>query len=318
MKRLIGIDLGGTGIKMGVVEIRDRPRILSTRVQHGHADRDPKAVCREIAAALSEMTREVGGKGIEGIGVGSAGLIRPDAGIIEFSPNLPAWSGAKVASLLSDAAGLPVTLDNDANAFALAEWRWGAGDRSSDAVFLTLGTGIGGALITEGRLLRGAEGFAGEPGHTTLVLDGEPCPCGNRGCAERYIGNEGIVAAAREHPGFDADARLTSADPLTPAELSRAAEEGSRVARDTWDRTGRALGSFLVGLINLTNPKRVVIGGGIAEAGELLFAPAREVVEKQALVARYSPPRILHAALGEKAGLLGSAALALDDGFSGA
>jgi glucokinase len=204
-------------------------------------------------------------------------------------------------------------MDNDVNAFALAEWWWGAGRGALDAVFLTLGTGIGGALVADGRLLRGTAGFAGEPGHTTLVLDGIVCPCGNHGCAERYVGTEGLVEAAERHPGFRGDPILAAADPLTPKVISEAAEKQSTVALDVMNDAGRALGGLLVSLVNLTNPEVVVIGGGVAQAGPLLLDPARDHLRRHSLVARHSPPRVLPAALGEAAGLLGAAALVLAD-----
>jgi glucokinase len=207
---------------------------------------------------------------------------------------------------------LPVRVDNDVNAFALAEWLWGAGERSRDAVFLTVGTGIGGAIIAGGRLLRGSSGFAGELGHSTLVLGGIECPCGNHGCAERYVGSKGIMDAARRHPDFAEDSLLRDED-LTPRALSLAADQGSKVGREVLAEAGRALGGLLVSLINTLNPERVVIGGGVAQAGTLLLDPARDHLTRHSLVARHSPPEILAAALGEQAGLLGAAALLLDD-----
>jgi glucokinase len=256
---------------------------------------------------------DAGWDDVEGVGIGSAGLIRRDSGEIVYSPNLPGWTGAPVRSLLADALPWPVRMDNDVNAFALAEWWWGAGRGALDAVFLAIGTGIGGALITDGRLLRGSTGFAGEPGHTTLVLDGIVCPCGNHGCAERYIGAEGLVEAAERHPGFRSDPVLAEADPLTPKVLAEAADGRSMVAADVMNDAGRALGGLLVSLVNLTNPEVVVIGGGVAQAGDLILEPARDHLRRHSLVARHSAPRVLPAALGETAGLLGAAALVLAD-----
>jgi glucokinase len=257
---------------------------------------------------------EAGWEKAEGIGMGVAGLVRGREGRVVTSPNLPRWEDAPARDLLQDAAGLPVRLDNDANAFALGEYRWGAGNRSPDSVYLTLGTGVGGAVISGGRLIRGAEGFAGEPGHLTLHLDGIPCPCGNQGCAERYLGNHDLVRAAREHDGFAGDRRLAQADPLTARKLAEAAEAGSEVARDVFEAAGRALGGLLVTLVNLYNPERVVIGGGVAQAGSLLFEPARAFLVARSLVARRAAPEVLPASLGTEAGLLGAAALHLDPG----
>jgi glucokinase len=307
------VDIGGTGIKMGAVEIEHAPQVLATDLLLDFSDQAPEAVLAEVGDRLRSLVRAAGWKEAEGVGVGSAGLIRRDKGEIAFSPNLPNWTGIPVLEILASHLGLPVRVDNDVNAFALAEWWWGAGERASDAVFLTLGTGIGGAVIADGRLIRGWSGFAGEPGHATLVLGGTECPCGNHGCAERYVGSRGIVDAARRHPGYVQDPVRTDSEPLTPRALSQAASQGSRVAGEVLTEAGRALGGLLVSLINTLNPERVVIGGGVAQAGSLLLDPAREHVAGHSLVARYAAPKILPAGLGEPAGLLGSAALFLDD-----
>jgi glucokinase len=315
VKRLLGVDIGGTGIKLGAVQVDGRPRITGQDLIEGHAGRPPAEVLPEVAERLGRLTRDAGWDRADGVGVGSAGLIRRDSGEIAYSPNLPAWTGAPLRSLLAGALSLPVAVDNDVNAFALAEWWWGAGQGALDAVFLTIGTGIGGALVADGRLVRGASGFAGEPGHMTLVLDGIPCPCGNHGCAERYVGTDGLVEAARAHPGFRADPALAAADPLTPKIISDAAKQESAVARDVLSDAGRALGGLLVSLVNLTNPEVIVVGGGVSQAGPLLLDPARDHLRRYSLVARHSAPRVLPAALGEPAGLLGAAALVLAGDF---
>jgi glucokinase len=311
--RVLGVDVGGTGIKMGAVLASDPPQVLDTDLLLQEVDRPVAKTVSMVAARLRDLAKVVGWDGVDGIGVGSAGLIESPAGRIAFSPNLPAWAGAPLGDLFSREFNVPVRVDNDVNAFALAEWRWGAGARASDVVFLTLGTGIGGAFVAGGRLIRGAQGFAGEPGHMTLVLDGIPCPCGNRGCAERYVGVQGILDAARHHPEFAGDP-ISELDPLTPEDLSRAAREGSHVARDVLTGTGDKLGAILVSLVNVFNPERVIIGGGIALAGSLLLDPAREHLKKRSLVARHAPPQVLGTALGEHAGVLGAAAVILPEG----
>jgi len=311
--RLLGIDVGGTGIKMGAVLAGDPPRILETDLLLQEVDRPVGRTVAVASERLRALVAAVGWDGVDGVGIGSAGLIERDPGRIAFSPNLPAWTGASLPDLFRREFRVPIRMDNDVNAFALAEWRWGAGARAAHVVFLTLGTGIGGAVIAAGRLIRGARGFAGEPGHATLIQDGIPCPCGNRGCAERYVGAQGIVDAARRHPGFESDP-LSEIDPLTPEDLSRAAAEGSTMAREVLAERGVALGGLLVTLVNIFNPERVVIGGGIAQAGAFLLDPARDHLARCSLVARHAPPEVLPAALGEHAGLLGAAAVILDDG----
>lgn len=313
LRRFLAVDIGGTGIKLGAVEIAEAPRLLARDVLHGHADMDPAPVLDAVAARLRKLAADAGWREAEGVGVGSAGLIERDTGTIRFSPNLPAWAGAGLGEGLSSRLGMPARVDNDVNAFSLAEWRWGAGAGVPNAVFLTLGTGIGGAAIADGRLVRGAQGFAGEPGHATVVLDGLPCPCGNRGCAERYVGTNDIVEAARRHPGFAGDPCLAQSDPLTSRVVTEAAEQGSVVAREVLAEAGRALGGLLVTLVNIFNPERVIIGGGVAQAGTWILDPAREHLNTRSLVARHARPLVLPAALGADAGLLGAAALLLEE-----
>jgi glucokinase len=313
-RRLLGVDVGGTGIKLGAVEVDTDARLVAHDHWEGHAPDPPARTLAEVAERLHRLVTRAGWDAAEGIGMGVAGLVHREAGTVVTSPNLPTWQDAPVREILRQATGLPVRFDNDANAFALGEWMWGAGGRVPHSLFLTLGTGVGGACIADGRLLRGATGFAGEPGHATLVLDGIPCPCGNQGCAERYLGNKDLVRAARRHEGFGEDARLVGADPLTPRALAEAAQAGSGVAREVFEGAGRALGGLLVTLVNVFNPERVVIGGGVAQAGPLLLDPARDHLARHSLVARRALPDILPAALGTEAGLLGAASLLLDPG----
>jgi glucokinase len=316
-RRFLAVDMGGTGIKLGAVEIAEAPRLLGEDVLHGHADRDPESILDHVASKLRKLVLAAGWQEPEGVGIGSAGLIDRRTGSICFSPNLPAWGGAGIGEGLARRLGVPARVDNDVNAFSLAEWWWGAGKRARNAAFLTLGTGIGGAFIVDGRMVRGAQGFAGEPGHATVVLDGTPCPCGNRGCAERYVGTNDIVEAARRHPGFATDPHLAQASPLTSRVVSEAAEQGSVVAREVLAEAGHALGGLLVTLVNIFNPERVVIGGGVALAGTWILDPAREHLNARSLVARFAPPLVLPAGLGPEAGLFGAAALLLEDSASG-
>ncbi len=311
--RILAADVGGTGIKLAAVEIGDEPEIVADEAIHGHADRDRDEVLEEMSDKLDALREEAGWDSAEGLGVGCAGLISRDRGMVQFSPNLPRWEKFPLGEELGKRLDLPVRVDNDVNTFALAEWMWGAGRGARNVVFLTLGTGIGSGIIVDGKLLRGAHGFAGEPGHATLVLDGIDCPCGNRGCAERYVGNRDIVQAARRHPGFESDPRLSGADPLTPEVLTEAAHAGSQVAQAVMTDVGHALGGLLVTLVNIFDPERVVIGGGVAQAGDLLFGPAREHLSQRSLVARQSRPPVLAAGLGIHGGLMGSAALLLED-----
>jgi glucokinase len=317
LTRLFGVDVGGTGIKLGAVEIEGgRPRIVSRRVIHEHRGRSFEAGMDLVAASLTSLADELGWGRAHGLGIGCPGLVLRDEGVLTQAPNLPSWNGGNLRRALRSRTGLEVRVDNDANAFALAEWLWGAGEGARDAVFLTLGTGIGGGLVSAGHMLRGRHGFAGEPGHMTLVRDGIPCPCGNSGCAERYVGNKAIVDRALAHPGLAADPFLSGLPNLTPRALSEAAEQGSAAAREVWEEVGGALGGLLVSLVNLLDPERIVIGGGVAQAGAWIFEPARRHLLRFSLVARQAPPEVVPATLGTDAGMLGAAGLFVEDASS--
>jgi len=258
--------------------------------------------------------REVGWSGATGVGVGLAGLVLPGDGVLVESPNLMAWNGGRVAEGLRERLGIPVRIENDANAFALAEWLWGAGRGATDAVFLTLGTGVGGGLVAGRQLVRGRPGFASEPGHLRIAPRGVRLPSGTAGEAEWFLGNRAIVDRARRHPGFAADALLSRGAPLTPERLSEAAEAGSQTAREVWREVGAALGELLVTLVNLLNTERIVVGGGVAQAGDRLLDPARDYLAAHSLIARHAPPALVPAALGTDAGVLGAAGLWLERG----
>lgn len=308
-RRLFGIDVGGSSVKLGAVEITDIPRIAAQEVFHAH-DRTPAdPVFAELAGRVRAIARDLGWGTVDGVGLGVPGLVHHARRELIAAPNLASWNGLAVGALFEKHVPCAVRVDNDANAFALAEWLWGAGRGASDAVFLTLGTGIGGGVVAGGHMLRGVPGFASEPGHMIIERDGVPCKCGSRGCAERYVGIEALVGYAERHPRRADDPFLDGAIELTPKRLFEAAEAGSEVAREVWAEAGRALGVLLANLTNLLNPERIVIGGGIGQAGEWILGPARAVLGERSVVARHAPPAVVPAALGADAGLLGAAGL---------
>jgi glucokinase len=251
------------------------------------------------------------GRDLAGIGIGCPGLVDSRRGIVRVPPNFPGWEEVFLADAVQDMSGLRTMVDNDVNAMAAGELCFGAGRGFQEMICLTLGTGVGGAFIAGGKIYTGFQGTAGEIGHMTVVPDGPLCKCGNRGCLERLIGAGAIVEnalAKMEQGGSSSLSSRPSAD-LTPRHIAEAAGHGDRLAREVLRETGEYLGIVLAGLVNFLNPQAIIIGGGIAQAGELIFASARETIRSRAYALPGEAVRILPAQLGETAGLVGAATL---------
>ena len=315
-RQVIGIDAGGTKLLGGVVDqdLRVHARVHRLWGPHDRASVLDKMV-EEVQAAL-EVSPEA-----EAIGFGIPSLVDRDRAVSVWSNHLP-LDGLPFRDLMSERLGLPVFVENDANAALLAEHAYGAARGASDALLLTLGTGIGGAILTGGRLYRGANGAAGELGHVVVDLDGPPClgACPNRGCLEvmasgTAIGIEGAAAAARE-PESGLGRAQGGGRPVTGALVTELAHDGDRVAREVLEVCGRRLGVGLASLANVFAPEVVVIGGGAIGADEMLLAPAREELRSRALPPVRDAVRVVRAHFGEEAGMLGAALLALTGGGS--
>jgi glucokinase len=265
-----------------------------------------------IARAILEVKD---GFEVSGVCLGVAGLILAQENKIIFSPNLRAVEGIPLKDELELRIGLPLTLENDANAGAWGEFRFGAGSEVDHLLFLTLGTGIGGAMISHGLLLRGAQGSAGELGHVTLQPTGPRCACGNRGCLEALASGTAIRRRAREvaieHPG-SALGRLAAERTVLGEDVSRLARKGDKAALSVLEESGWWLGIGLAGFVNIFNPEVIAIGGGVMEAGELILEAAREEVQLRARPPSRDVVEIKEATLGPKSGLLGAAVLARD------
>jgi glucokinase len=251
------------------------------------------------------------------VGIGAAGLIDVRRGVLLSSPNL-AWREVPLRERIRERFGLPVTVDNDATAGAWAESRVGASRDHEDSLFVGVGTGIGGGIVAGGRLIRGAYGLAGEIGHVIVEPDGPRCGCGNRGCWEQVASGLAISRAGRraveEHPD-SAIARLAEGDPLraTGELVTSAAREGDGVAVRILSEVGRRLGEGVAGLVNVLDPEIVVVGGGAAAAGELLLGAARHAFQEAVEGADVRPEvPIVPAALGNDAGAIGAALLAIE------
>ena len=294
--RHVGLDMGATNLKWAVVEHADG---TWSTLAHGQVPTrlvpDPEAVPDAVVAQLAEVAvAAIAAWGpVVSVGVGIAGLYDPIAGTARFLPNVPGpWAGHPVAGPVARAAGVPVFLVNDARAFGLAELRLGAGRGASSMVGLTLGTGVGGVIAVGGRVHQGHDGTAGELGHQTIDPDGPWCGCGNRGCVEAYARADQIAAACGT---------------ATAEEAVRAAQAGDAQARAGLADVGRYLGIGIANMITVITPDRVVIGGGVAAAGELLFGPIRAEIARRVKTTSIEDVTVVAAELGILAGAIGAA-----------
>lgn len=311
--RTVGIDIGGTNIK--IAALWNDGRVLASHQIPTLAADGPRQAVGRIVAAVGEVMRAEGLESTEmrALGLDSAGIVDGERNLVLDAPNLRSWERYPLAEEVGSALGLPAFLENDVNAMAYAEWRCGAGRGTRHLLCLTLGTGVGGGLILDGKLYRGARGAAGEVGHTTLEAHGPRCNCGSRGCLERYVGASYIVERALA--ALAGDPRPSSLRSVPPAELSpfvlsRAAAEGDGLATLVLEETGFWLGVGLASLVNLLNPERIVVGGGVAQAGEVLLGAARRTLGERAMDVPGRMAEIVPAALGNDASLVGAALLA--------
>ncbi len=306
---IVGVDIGGTKVLAGEVTEDGEVRRTALRVTPGR-----RVPAHLVEAALTEAILEAaGGEPLEAVGLAAAGFVDVTRTRVLFAPHLP-WHGENVVARLSERWGVPVVMDNDANCTVLAEAAYGAARGSGSTVLVTLGTGIGGAVMLGGELWRGAGGMAGEFGHQQVVPDGLPCQCGRAGCWEQYCSGNALVRHARSRLGASAAlTRLTDSDPgaLTGPMVTEAAAGGDAVALDAFRSVGDWLGVGLANLVASLDPALLVVGGGVSAAGRLLLDPARAALSRTLVGAddRVVPP-LLPAALGPRAGLVGAALLA--------
>lgn len=309
---VIGVDLGGTKLLAGAVDADLRVHHRALRLGGG---RTPRAVLDLIVATVEDLRRDTEGIEVAAVGVGLPALVDPVTGVARSANHLD-LQDVPVRDLLAERLGLPVVVDNDANMATIAEWRHGAARGADDLVLLTLGTGVGGGVVSGGRLLRGARGGASELGHIIVDADGPPCPgnCPGRGCLEALVsgnalGREGeLLAAGRPASGLGRAA--AGGRVITGALVTELAHDGDEAARDLVRLMGRRLGLGIVSLVNVFDPEVVVIGGGAVGAGDLLLDPARAVVAERALPPAATEVRVVAAAYGAEAGMVGAAAAA--------
>lgn len=315
---VVGIELGATHVLVVVTDLKPQ---TTAEMEH---DFDLTIGPEAGLSLVAEMTRqalvqaEVSLEQVVGIGWGVPGPVRHTTGTVAFPPIMPGWHGFPLRARLEEELGVTVYLDNDANLGALGEWAHGAGRGVDNLAYIKVGTGIGCGLILGGEIYRGQSGSAGEIGHITVDENGPPCRCGNYGCLESMAA--GPVIAHRAQSAIRAGEKtiLSTAKPLeeiTAADVSRAASQGDPLSLQLFHEAGRHIGVALAGLINLLNPKLIIIGGGMAQAGDILLEPIRRSVQSHGLRIAVESCQIVQAQLGREATALGAVTLALEKMF---
>ncbi len=305
MSDTIAVDIGGTHIRVAVYEpdgttpiAHERTRSLAT--QPGVYDR------------LEQAIEAVWPKGnVKAIGIASPGPLDPHTGTVLATPNIPEWKNFPVAPKLSQHFGVPVFLDNDANMAGLAEWQYGAGKGHQDLVYLTISTGIGGGVITSGCLLQGFRGMGAELGHMMIDPDGPPCGCGKWGHVESFCSGPSIARYVKEQIEAGQKSTLQAQPNLAPAQIAEAARAGDALAISAFARAGDYLAIAVANYLAIFDPSILIFGGGVSQAGDLLFKPFEESLRKYTFHPHYLDNLVItKAALGDDAGLLGALALA--------
>ncbi|NLI01021.1 MAG: ROK family protein [Chthonomonadales bacterium] len=300
----LGVDIGGT--KCAVTLGTPDGAILDRLAMPTQAETGPAAIMERLISLAHELTAS-SGHPIAGIGISCGGPLDTRTGMVYSPPNLPGWEGIPVRSMFEDAfAGLPVVIENDANATAVAEWKWGAGRGARNMVYLTQGTGIGGGLILDGRLYRGTNDLAGEVGHQTILPEGPLCGCGKRGCLEALASGPAIARLARESLHYRRGQRLVELAGGRPADITarhvvEAAREGDSFSRAILEEAGTYMGIGLANIIQILNPERIVLGTIAVHAGDLILNAIRRTVAERAWERAYSVCEIVPAALGDRA-----------------
>ncbi|GAA8851543.1 ROK family glucokinase [Helicobacter pylori] len=318
----LGIDIGGTKVSGGVVDGEGRILVRTRRdtPDRSSAPRVVEDTIVEVVDELRHLAEDAGVTPPSTVGVGAAGFVAADRSTVVFAPHL-SWRNEPLREALGARLDLPISIDNDANAALWAEHRFGAARGTTHAVMITLGTGIGGAILVGGHLVRGRYGIAGEFGHMQVVPGGQRCECGNRGCWEQYSSGNALVREARglamaNSPMATDLLAHVGGDPasLTGPMITEAAKGGDAIAVELLAEIGHWLGVGIANLAAALDPEVFVIGGGVSAAGDLLLGPARDTFARQLAGRGYRPAaRIVEARFGPDAGLIGAAALGAEE-----
>lgn len=316
-KKVIGIDVGGTNLRGALVspdgKIINRMKIASD------ADHGIEAVVDNLVRLIKNIG---GGEDVSAVGFGIPGIIDFKAGIITQAPNICNVNNYPIRESLRARLGdsVPVIIENDANCAAVGEWWMGAGKDVGSLVIITLGTGVGGGIVLDGKLWRGADGFGGEVGHMTIYPDGPRCNCGNYGCLEVYSSATGVRRMVKEILS-DSNSKtalrelVNDEDPgRMPEAVMKAALDGDRAALGIWEQFGTALGIGMASLVNILNVEMIVIGGGVSQAWEMFIGKALAELKRRALRAPAERVEVMKSVLGDDAGIIGASYLALNAG----
>lgn len=311
VKPVIGVDLGGTKIQAAVVS--GEGRAFATHRRETDVEGGPANVVNDVLECIRACL-DADPSEIEGVGVGVAGQVDAASGLVRSAPNLE-WSDFPLGPRLEEALGVPVHVENDLRAITWGEWKHGAGRGFDDLLVLFVGTGVGGGVVSGGRLLTGDRGTAGELGHVTLVAGGRECSCPNQGCIEAYVGGWAIAERAKESiRAAPAEGRglleRAGGGELDARVVSEAAADGDPLARRLLDETGRYLGAGAVGLVHAFNPRRLVLGGGVVDGNPELVEAVESAVRTYAIPVAAERLEVRRSELGARAGVVGSASLA--------
>lgn len=312
-KYRIGVDIGGTNIKIALVDFDGKivySNTVPTRAEMGY-----EAGIVNIKQAIKDLlTETIESKNtIEAIGFGLPGQIDYKEGLVKNLPNIPGWINIPLAKMIEEEFSIPTRLDNDVRCAALGELNFGAGKGCQNLICITVGTGIGSGIVLNGKLVRGASNAAGEIGHIKLSMnDGPLCGCGDFGCFEAYASGPAIVTLAKEYISGGKSAKYKEMAPdgiITPYIVAQAASQKDAVSIQIFNQIGRIIGIGLTSVINLLNPERIIIGGGVADAGDILFEPIKKVIAERAMPIQRDSVQIVPAQLANTAGVIGASLL---------
>ena len=309
----IGIDVGGTNVKLALVD--DKGNITYSNSVPTRAEMGYEYTVNNIKQAIRDLLVEtkLSTKDIEGIGFGFPGQVDYKSGVVRLAPNIPGWVDVPIAKLIEDEFKIPTRVDNDVRCAALGELNYGAGKGCENLICITVGTGIGSGLIINGKLVRGASNAAGEIGHIKLQMhDGPICGCGDTGCMEAFASGPSIVAMAENYirGGKSTKFReMANGAQITPYIVGEAAKAGDPVAKRIFTIMGEYIGIGLASVVNLLNPEKIIVGGGVADAGDLLLNPMKQTLKDRAMKIAGDAVEIVPAQLGNTAGVIGASLL---------